>query len=205
MILLLLMFLTTLGVSAKFVQEVELKDGTILIGYVYRQLPGKYMVFHADGTRRDIKMKFMQHDKNYTLQWKDVKYIRRSTKDDTSWCNDKVTLKNGTVYVGQIVEQEVGVSMTIQLNTTGKTVVVNNNNVKSSEKVAANIDKDIWYDRPYTNQLRMTDNTIREGLIVLQYRGSNAVADCYVELLHGSGFRERIFLPDIVEYIIRLE
>lgn len=190
--------------SAKFVQEVELKDGTILVGYVYRQQPGKYMVFHADNAKKDPKLKFMQHGKNYDLQWKDVKYIRRSNSSDASWCNDKVTLKDGTIYVGQIIEQEVGVSMTIQLNDTGKKVIVKNNDLKCSEKVVSNIDKDIWMDRLYTNQLKMSDKTIREGLIVLQYRGSKA-ADCYVELLHASGFKERIFLPDITEYIIKLE
>lgn len=199
----LLVTIAATEASAKFVQEVELKDGTILIGYVYRQQPGKYMVFHADRAKKDMKAKFMQHDKNYTLQWKDVKYIRRSQSSDAPWCNDKVTLKNGTVYTGQIEEQEVGVSMTIRLNDTGKKVVVSNNDLKFSEKVASNIDKDLWFDRPYTNQLRMSDDTTREGLIVLQYRGTKT-EDCYVELLHATGLRERIFLPEIKEYLIKL-
>ena len=190
--------------SAKFVQEVELKDGTVLVGYVYRQVPGKYMVFHADQAKKDLKKKFTQHDKDYTLQWKDVKYIRRSANSDSAWCNDKVTLRNGTTYIGQIVEQEVGTSMTIRLNDTGKKVTINNIDLKLSEKVVSNADKDLWYDRAYTNQLKMTDNTIHEGLIVLQYRGAKT-ADCYVELLHASGFKERIYLPDITEYLIKLE
>ncbi len=202
--LLLLFLLITMSISAKFVQEVELKDGTILTGYVYRQQPGKYMVFHADGAKKDPKMKFMQHDKDYTLQWKDVKYIRRSPNSDASWCEDKVTLKNGTSYIGQIEEQEVGVSMTIRLSETGKKVVVSNSDLKLSEKVVTNTDKDLWYDRAYTNQLLMTDNSIRQGLIVLQYRGAKTT-DCYVELLHASGFKECLFLPDIKEYIIKLE
>ena len=201
---LLFLAMTIAKVSAKFVQEIELKDGSILVGYVYRQQPGKYMVFHADGAKKDPKMKYMQHDKNYTLQWKDVKYIRRSPSSDVSWYFDKITLKNGTIYIGQIEEQEVGVSMTIRLKDIGKTVVVANNDLKLSEKVVSNIDKDLWLDRAYTNQLRMTDNTIRQGLIVLQYRGAKT-NDCYVELLHASGFKERLFLPDITEYIIKLE
>jgi len=47
-LLLLLIIAATLESSAKFVQEVELKDGTILVGYVYRQQPSKFIVFHAD-------------------------------------------------------------------------------------------------------------------------------------------------------------
>lgn len=203
---LLFLFITISATEAfaKFVQEVELKDGTILIGYVYRQQPGKFMVFHADRSKKDPKSMFLQHNKDYTLQWKDIKYIRRSSESDASWCNDKVTLNNGTVYIGQIEEQELGISMTIRLNDTGKKVVVKNNNLKTSEKVVANNDRDLWIDRQYTNRLKLTDNSIHEGVIVLQYRGMRT-SDCYVELLHGSGFKERIFLPEIKEYIIQLQ
>ena len=176
--LLLLLLSSTMGLSAKFVQEVELNDGTILVGYVYRQQPGKFIVFHTDGVKKDAKMKYVQHNKNYTLQWKDVKYIRRSINPDASWCNDKVTLKNGSIYVGQIVEQELGTSMTIRVNETGKKIVVKNEELKQSEKVASAIDKDLWFDRDYTNMLKMADNTIREGLIVLQYRLLRGTVTC---------------------------
>lgn len=203
-VLFLLLCATAIETSAKFVQEVELKDGTILVGYIYRQQPSRFVVFHADRLRKDPHSKYLQHDKNYTLQWKDIKYIRRSSESDDSWCNDKVTLKNGTVYVGQIEEQELGVSLTIRLNDTGKKVIVYNKDLRMSEKVVANIDKDLWVDRQYTNRLKLTDKSIHEGLIVLQYRGLKT-SDCYVELLHSSGYKERIYLPDIVEYIIQLQ
>lgn len=201
LLLLALMFVAT--ASAKFVQEVELKDGTVLVGYVYRQQPSRFVVFHADHVRKDPKSQFLEHDKNYTLQWNDIKYIRRSSESEKQWCNDKVTLNDGTVYTGQIEEQELGVSMTMRLNGTGEKVVVSNNEIKLSEKVPANADGDLWTDRQYVNQLRLTDNTIHEGLIVLQYRGAKT-SECYVELLHGSGYKERIYLPDITEYIIQL-
>lgn len=198
----LLFYFTT--ASAKFIQEVELKDGTVLVGYVYRQVPGKFMVFNTDHSRKDPKAKYLQRDKSYTLQWKDVKYIRRSSEAETPWCYDKITLKNGTVHIGQIEEQELGVSMTIRLNDTGKKVTVHNNELKISEKITADIDKDLWIDRQYTNLLKLTDKSIHEGLIVLQYRGLKT-SECYVELLHSTGYRERIYLPDITEYIIQLQ
>lgn len=203
-LLVLLIAISVAETSAKFVQEVELKDGTVLVGYVYRQQPSKFLVFHAERARKDPKSKYIQHDNNYTLQWKDVKIIRRSSDSDVSWCNDKITLKNGTTYVGQIEEQELGVSMTIRLNDTGKRVTVSNNDIRTSEKVAVNIDKDLWIDRQYTNRLKLTDNSLHDGLIVLQYRGLKT-SDCYVELLHNTGYRERIYLPDIKEYIILLQ
>ena len=189
-------------VSAKFVQEVELKDGTILVGYVYKQQPGKFMVFHSSIARKDPKSKYILHDNDYTLQWRDVKYIRRAPDSDVSWCNDKVTLKDGTIYIGQIEEQELGLSMTIRVSETGKRLIINNNELNTVEKVA-DIDNDLWIDRQYTNCIRKTDNTYTEGLIVLQYRGLKS-SDCYIELLHKTGYRERIYLPDIKEYIIRL-
>lgn len=192
------------GASAKFVQEVELKDGTILVGYVYRQQPSKFIVFHAERSRKDPKSKYSQHDKKYTLQWKDVKYIRRSPESERPWCHDKITLKNGTSYIGQIEEQELGVSMTIRVNETGKRVTVSNKDLKTYEKIPANIDKDLWIDRQYTNRLKLTDNSFHDGLIVMQYRGLKT-SDCYVELLHNSGYKERIYLPDIKEYIIQLQ
>lgn len=203
-LIVVLMTVAIATVSAKFLQEVELKDGTILVGYVYRQQPSKYIVFHVERTLKDARSKYLQHDKNYTLQWGDVKYIRRSPQSDVSWCNDRVTLKDGTVYIGQIEEQELGVSLTIRINETNKKMKVMATDLKISEKVMENPDKDIWLDRPYTNKLRLTDKSIREGLIVLQYRGSKTT-DSYVELLHGSGYKERVYLPDIKEYIIVLQ
>lgn len=197
-----LIFTCIFSMSAKFIQEVELKDGTVLVGYVYRQQPNKFMVFHVDRSKKDPKLKYMQHDKDYTLQWKDVKYIRRSSESESPWCSDKVTLKNGTIYVGQIEEQELGVSMTIRVNDTGKKVIVNNSDLRTLEKIVNTVDKDLWIDRQYTNRLKLTDNSLHDGLIVFQYRGTK-VSDCYIELLHNSGYKERVYLPDIKEYIFQ--
>lgn len=200
----LLLFAAWTEISARFLQEVELKDGTILVGYVYRQQPGKFIVFHANHPRKDPRLKYSHRNKDYTLQWKDVRFIRRSGESDTPWCNDRLTLKDGTVYIGQVEEQEIGVSLTLRCNDTGGLVTVKSCDLRISEKVVINIDKDLWLDRQYTNRLKLTDQSFREGLIVLQYRGARTV-DSYVELLHGSGYRERIFLPDIMEYIILLQ
>lgn len=201
---LILLMLVSINISAKFVQEVELKDGTILSGYIYKQQPGKFIVFHADKVRKDPLARYSQLDKNYTLQWGVIKCIRRTHGLDSSWCLDKVTLKDGTTYTGQIVEQELGKNMTMSLDADGgKRIVLPINVLKISEKIASNIDKDLWIDREYTNKLKLTDGTVHEGLIVLQYRGSST-DDCYVELMHSSGYRERIYLPDIREYEILL-
>ena len=200
----LLISLTTIDASAKFVQEVELKDGTVLVGYVYRQQPNKILVFHSNYSKKDIKAKYRQRDKNYTLQWKDVKSIRRSAESEALWCNDKITLANGTTFVGQIEEQMPGRSFTIRLNGSGIKKTVSINDVKTIEKEDKGIDSDLWIDRQYTNQLRLTDKTIHEGLIVLQYRGEK-LSDCYLELLHANGYKERIYLLDIEEYIIQIK
>lgn len=203
-LLALLITLSTGKTFAKFVQELELRDGTDLVGYVYRQQPGSFIEFYAERAKKDPKSKYTQRDKSYTLQWKDVKYIRRSAESDAPWCYDKVTLKNGTTYEGQIEEQEVGVSMTIRLQESGKSVKVSNNDLQTIEKTTAGTGRDLWADRQYTNRLKLTDNSIHDGVIVLQYRGEHT-EDCYVELLHGTGFRERLFLPDISEYIMLAE
>ena len=200
----LLISLTAIEASAKFVQEVELKDGTVLVGYVYRQQPNKILIFHSNYSKKDIKAKYRQRDKNYTLQWKDVKSIRRSAESEALWCNDKITLANGTTLVGQIEEQMPGKSFTIRLNGSGIKKTVSINDVKTIEKEDKGIDSDLWIDRQYTNQLRLTDKTIHEGLIVLQYRGEK-LSDCYLELLHANGNKERIYLLDIEEYIIQIK
>lgn len=201
---LILLMLVSINVSAKFVQEVELKDGTILSGYVYKQQPGKFIVFHADKVRKDPLARYSQSDRNYTLQWSAIKYIRRAQESGDSWCFDKVTLKDGTTYMGQIEEQELGKNMTMSLDAAGgRKITLPVSALKISEKIASNIDKDLWTDREYTNKLKLTDGTVHEGLIVLQYRG-NITNDCYVELMHPTGYRERIYLPDIKEYEIVL-
>ena len=203
-IFIILLTISVLEASAKFLQEVELKDGTVLVGYVYRQQPNKILVFHSNYSKKDIKAKYRQCDKNYTLQWKDVKSIRRSAESEALWCNDKITLANGTTLVGQIEEQMPGKSFTIRLNGSGTKKTVSINDVKTIEKEDKGIDSDLWIDRQYTNQLRLTDKTIHEGLIVLQYRGEK-LSDCYLELLHANGNKERIYLLDIEEYIIQIK
>ena len=203
-IFIILLTISVLEASAKFVQEVELKDGTVLVGYVYRQQPNKILVFHSNYSKKDIKAKYRQRDKNYTLQWKDVKSIRRSAESEALWCNDKITLANGTTLVGQIEEQMPGKSFTIRLNGSGTKKTVSINDVKTIEKEDKGIDSDLWIDRQYTNQLRLTDKTIHEGLIVLQYKGEK-LSDCYLELLHANGNKERIYLLDIEEYIIQIK
>lgn len=203
-IFIILLTISVLEASAKFVQEVELKDGTVLVGYVYRQQPNKILVFHSNYSKKDIKAKYRQRDKNYTLQWKDVKSIRRSAESEALWCNDKITLANGTTLVGQIEEQMPGKSFTIRLNGSGIKKTVSINDVKTIEKEDKGIDSDLWIDRQYTNQLRLTDKTIHEGLIVLQYKGEK-LSDCYLELLHANGNKERIYLLDIEEYIIQIK
>ena len=201
MFLFLLVAISMGEVSARFVQEVELKDGTVLVGHVYRQRPGKFIIFHAEKAKKDPSDKYKTQDNNYTMQWKDVKYIRRSMESDPSWCNDKVTLKDGTVYVGQIEEQQLGVQMKLKQNDSGGTVAINYSKIQMVEKTPKEFGADLWYDRHYTDRLLMTDNTVHEGLIVMRYLGET-LNDCYVELLHSSGNRERIYFPDITEYII---
>ena len=200
LLLIALLISTVTTVSAKFVQEVELKDGTILIGHIARQRPGKFIVFYSSRAKSDPTDKYRQRDNNYTLQWKDVKYIRRSSESDPSWCNDKITLKDGTVYVGQIEEQQLGVQMKLKRNDTGNIIAISFSKIQIVEKTPKEFGTDLWYDRHYTDRLLMTDNTIREGLIVMRYMGE-ILNDCYVELLHSSGNRERIYFPDITEYI----
>ena len=203
LILMLLTLLWAADISAKFVQEVELRDGTILIGYIYKQTPGQAIVFHADFARKDPHAKYLQHDHNYTIVWKDLKYVRLSATQDTSWYIDKLTLTDGTVYKGHIMQQEIGVATTIECSN-GKTIVVKAGDLRISEKIKSDIDHDLWIDRPYTNCLRLNDGSVHEGLIVLQYTGQES-SDSYVELLHRSGMRERIYLLDIKEFIITLK
>lgn len=202
-LLTLLLLAASLAAQAKFVQEVELTDGTVLVGYIYRQQPGRFMVFHADRTRKDPGNRYHGHDKDYTLQWSEVKAIRRAASSDRQWCDDRVTLTNGTVYTGQIIEQTLGRSVTVKTNN-GRSVTIKTSELRSMEKVASENGSDFWYDRQYTNRLRLTDNTVTDGLIVMQYRGLTT-NDSYVELLNGRGTRTRIYLPDIKEYVILLE
>lgn len=189
--------------NAKFVQEIELNDGTILIGYIYRQQPGNFIVFYSEQSLKDPKSKYTARNRNYTIQWNDVKSIRVSAKSDVSWCYDKLTLKNGTTHLGRIEEQRLGVSMTIRLKNSDKRVVIKYKDLKQMEKTTEGTDKDIWLDRQYTNVLKLRDNSLHEGLIVMQCWSENE-NDCYVELLRGSGYRERIYNLDIQEYCIQL-
>lgn len=202
-ILLIMMLASMLKVEAQFVQEVELKDGTVLVGYIYKQRPGKNIVFRSSRARKDPKSRYKINDKDYTIQWQDLKVIRRSVESVPVWCQDKVTLKDGTIYVGQITEQRLGVSMTMQQGEPSKPVTIKYSDLQLTEKVVNDLDHDLWFDRQYTNRLKLNDGSFREGLIVLQYSGLRP-SDSYLELMHDSGYRERIYLPDISEYIIHV-
>ena len=195
----LLLMLAVNSATARFLQEVELKDGSVLVGHVYRQRPGKFIVFHATQTKKDPQTKYKDAECDYTLQWKDVKTIRRAPNADPSWCNDKVTLKDGTVYIGQIDEQQLGVQLKLRQNDTEKVVTLSYTKIRTVEKTVKSLDSDMWQNRQYTDRVLMTDDTLHEGLVVMRYFG-DTLNDCYVELMHASGNRQRIYLPDIAEY-----
>lgn len=194
----LLLFALTNGASAQFVQEIELSSGAILEGYIKSQKPGRSIEFHITHVLNDPKEHYTQVETDYNLNWRDVKVIRRGQKSHTEWCVDSVALKDGAVYVGQIIEQTPSISLTMQLDNTDQRITLNANQLKFVEKITKDT-SNLWADRPYTNRLILTDNSVHEGVIVLQYWGET-ITDSYVELLHGSGYRERLFLPDIVEY-----
>lgn len=191
--------------SAKFVQEIELKDGTVLSGYAYRQAPGKFIVFHVDLVNNDPQKIYRKIDEHYVLQWRDVKAIRRSKLSSPSWCYDHVTLTNGMVYDGQIVEQLPGKSMDIICKDDGKRVTVKNIDLLSVEKKVENesLSTGLWQDRQYTNLIKRADDSWQEGLIVLQHYDSD-VDNSYIELLSAGGRRFRIYMSDIKEYMIKL-
>lgn len=191
------------SMSAKFVQEIELKDGTILEGYIFKQQPNRMIVFHCDESTNDPKAQYLNKERDYIFRWDELKYIRNSDKSDNPAIDDRVTLKNGSVYVGRIVQQQPGISMKLRLKDSDDIVDIDSQDIKLTEKIPGNDDANLWLDPPYLNQVRLSDDSIREGMIVTQFRGGT-LDDSYIELLHASGYRERIFLPDIKEYIITL-
>lgn len=201
-LLLLFLCLAFTQASAKFIQEVELQDGTILSGYIYRQVPGKFMVFSLDKAIKDPRLKYLKTNLNYTLQWRDVRSIRRSPLSDPQWCNDKVTLKNGIVYEGQIIEQELGVGLRISCSN-GSIVYATYQEISDTQKVAKEYDSDLWFNRQYTNRVRLNDKSWREGLIVRQHYDAS-VNNCYIEVLHSTGNTELIYIPDIKEFYVNL-
>lgn len=202
--LFIMLFLaTTASLSAKFIQEIELKDGSILKGYIFKQQPNNRIVFRCEDEADNNKEKILHKDKDYVIRWEDLKFIRNSEKSDDQTIDDRITLKNGTVYIGRIVEQQPAVSMKMRLKDSDETVRINSRDIMLTEKIPGNEDANLWLDTPYLNQLRLSDDSIREGVIVTQYRGES-MEDSYVELLHSSGYRERIFLPEIKEYIISI-
>lgn len=188
-----------LSINAKFLQEIELKNGAVVMGYVYKQIPGKSMLLHVTKTLKDPTHKFYPFDKNYQVAWDEVKTISRSEDSDEPWCYDRITTSSKKVYTGTIIKQVPGVSTVIKTKD-GEVVTVKNSELIQSEKVSKDIDHDLWVDRQYTNRLRLNDNSLHDGLIVLQYRGRK-LEDCYLDLLHSSGSTERIYLMDIKEYI----
>lgn len=202
---LLMLFLLTVSAKtfAEYSQEIELQDGTILVGYISRQQPGSCIVFHTKKVLKDTKHLFTKKDRDYTIRWKDVKYIRRISSNEKSWADDKLTLKSGVEYIGQIEVQEIGVSLSIRINSTQDIVVVKYADLEKTEKIRKEYGEDIWFSRPYNNRIKLRDRSIHTGLIVLQYMGDTA-NDNYIELLTSKGNRERIYMPDIQEYFVDL-
>lgn len=198
--------LSLITASAKFVQEIELNDGTILSGYAYRQRPGKFIVFHVDLVNKDPRKAYKKIDDRYTIQWRDVKAIRRSSMSSASWCFERVTLTNGTSYEGQIVEQSPGQFMKFFCKESDNIVTIKNKDLLSVEKLVDEegfVHNDLWQDRQYTNLIKHIDGTWQEGLIVLQYYDADVKAS-YVELLTGGGHRYRVYMPDITEYMVKI-
>ena len=170
---------------------------------------GLYLCTISDGTsqhpmtkitERGATIRYEQHcDDTYILYWTDIQKISR---DDTNLSSqslyDKITLNDGTSYIGLVVEQRPGESTKIKL-CNGEVRVLEQSNIKISSKIPKSFDIDLWKARPYTNTIVLDDGQKLTGIIVSQHIGDDAY-DSYVELYKPDGTQECINFIDIEEY-----
>ena len=170
---------------------------------------GLYLCTISDGTsqhpmtkitERGATIRYEQHcDDTYILYWTDIQKISR---DDTNLSSqslyDKITIDDGTSYIGLVVEQRPGESTKIKLRN-GEVRVLEQSSIKISSKIAKSVDIDLWKARPYTNTIVLDDGQKLTGIIVSQHIGDDAY-DSYVELYKPDGTQQRINFIDIEEY-----
>lgn len=149
---------------------------------------------------RGISVRYVQYaEDDYNLRWSDIAEISKDVQTDgTEGFYDEVALYDGTVYTGSVIGQSPGKSMKVK-ERNGNVTVINQAQVKSSRKVPTSADVNLWSVRPYTNVLRLEDNSTREGLIIYQQSGKTA-DDSFIDILKENGMQERIHFMDIKEY-----
>lgn len=198
--LLLFLFCLSIGsASAKFVQELQLVDGTILTGYIYRQVPDKLVVFYVDKAEKDIFQVYRKTGVNYEISWNNVKSIRPSDASDPIWFRDKITVADGTEYIGQVIEQIPGSTVKFCRDNTTDVIDIAYKDIKIIEKVQGDLDTHIYHDRLYTNVVKLSDGSTQKGLIVLRQYEPNP-NDSFIDFLLPNGKTLQIYTVDIKEY-----
>lgn len=149
---------------------------------------------------RGATIRYEQHCEDaYNLYWTDIQKISREDTDVSSQSlYDKITLNNGTSYVGLVIEQRPGESTKIKLRN-GEVRVLGQSDIRSSRKITKSGETDLWKARPYTNTIVLDGGVELTGVIVNQHIGDDPY-DSYVELYKPDGTQERIKFVDIEEY-----
>lgn len=149
---------------------------------------------------RGATIRYEQHcTDTYSMYWSDIQKITRDDADlSTQPLLDQLSTYDGTTYTGIVVEQRPGQSTKIKLRN-GDVRVIEQDDIRSSRKIARTVDADLWAVRPYTNTVVLEDGSEHTGVIVCQSTGDTA-ADSYVELYKPDGTQERISFIDIEEY-----
>lgn len=113
--------------------------------------------------------------KNYKLPFSVVEKIVKPFDAESPYgLRDKVTLKDGDQLVGGIVEQLVGVKMTIKtIDGTDRDVPVRD--VLSVRSEAIDQNTDIWRQTLLLDRLYLSDGTVLEGMIISRVMGEKVI------------------------------
>lgn len=160
-----------------------LKAGKSVEGFISCQVPGKQIIFQSDG-------------QSLVYDFSEVVRIERSQrdKDIITGMRDVVETRNGSIYRGEILVQELG--KWIQISTTAGLKTINNPDILRQRKEVINNQYTLFEQVAYIDVVKTKDNREYTGVITLQNYGNDSISS-YLEVTDDKGNVRQIKVKDI--------
>lgn len=157
------------SLSASAEEKIVLKDGTVYVGHIKKQVPGKSLTFEVQGVEeKNIGKVYEDFPYDKDIRMTDVHTIVRSTVtscEEASY-SDVIMCDNGKNYMGVILSQCVADNSYIRLLQRDNTIVIIPS--ERMKRVIKNSSDDLLQTSSYWEHIVLNDGSAVIGLIVEQ-------------------------------------
>lgn len=150
------------------------------------------VILGNDGER--VRLLIANEDR-YVLDWEDIEKTTKTPSESAKFgLKEIVTLQNGKVYEGNIVEQVLGRQLTVKADN-GKMNVIKVSDIASIKTVQRDAQASLWSQVQYLDEIKVSGNVEKRGFISARNMGRS------IEIIvEGQTTAEKIDIANVISY-----